>query len=55
MPLLVGEWVDDPDWAGKRSFAEVVLPDAHDMSAFDTLEVDLSLSCPDHRRSSCPA
>lgn len=54
LPVFVDEWADDPGWAGKRSYADVTLPDAATMATFDTLEVDLGLSCPDHFRSNCP-
>jgi len=54
VPVFTAEWADDPGWAGKRSYAEVTLPDAETMAAFDTLEVDLALGCPDRLRANCP-
>jgi hypothetical protein len=52
--LFEGEWADDPGWHGKRSYAEVELPDAETMSNFDTLELDLNLGCENNRKSNCP-
>ncbi|MFN2114939.1 MAG: PA domain-containing protein, partial [Anaerolineae bacterium] len=55
VPVLEGEWGEDPDWAGVRSQADVELPDAATMATFDKLELDLSLACEDNRKANCPA
>lgn len=55
VPLIEGEWVADPGWAGVRTGVEVELPDAATMATYDALEVDLSIGCTDHRHSNCPA
>ncbi len=55
IPVFEDEWADDPGWAGKRSYVEVAFPDAATMREYDTLEVDLTMSCPDNRKGNCPA
>jgi hypothetical protein len=49
LPLLLGSPV-----GGGDTFAEVDLPDAAGMAAFDSLELDLGLYCPDHTAQNCP-
>lgn len=44
-PLFVEKVVGDPGNDGKRSYADVVLPDAATMADYDTLELDLSIRC----------
>ena len=55
LPVYEDVWAEDPGWAGARSYVEVEFPDAETMRAFDTLEVDLTMSCPDNRKANCPA
>jgi hypothetical protein len=49
LPLLREETVTE------TSFPEVMLPDATAMAGFDTLEVDLSTACVNHRDGDCGA
>ncbi|MBA2321811.1 MAG: hypothetical protein H0V89_11745 [Deltaproteobacteria bacterium] len=37
--------VEDSGWAGIRSYGDLRLPDAAEMAAFDTLELDLTMDC----------
>lgn len=56
IPVFTGEVLSDPGWAGTRGSADVILPDAQAMAAFDTLELDLSLVCDgDGEYGICPA
>lgn len=49
IPLLENATVEE------TAFAEVVLPDAATMATFDTLEVDLTMNCVNHRDGDCGA
>ncbi len=54
--LFDGDELSDPGWAGSRGYAEVDLPDAAALAAFDTLELDLYLGCVGHGElGDCPA
>lgn len=56
IPLFEGQVLSDPDWAGVRGYAEAALPDAAAMAGFDTLELDLRLSCDGSGEyGTCPA
>jgi hypothetical protein len=54
IPIFQHEDASDPGWSGKRSVADVTLPDAAEMATYDTAELELSMSCPDHRDRNCP-
>ncbi len=45
VPSFVGAVVEDSGWAGIRTYADVRLPSAEEMGAFDTLTLDLSMEC----------
>jgi hypothetical protein len=54
--LFDGQVLSDPDRAGVRGYAEALLPDAAAMAGFDTLELDLRLSCEGRGEyGTCPA
>ena len=55
IPVYRGVWAEDPGWAFNRSFVEVELPTAAEMSKYDTMEIDLSMMCTDNRKAKCPA
>ncbi len=55
IPVFEHEWANDPSWAGKRSTADIVLPDAESMADFDRFEVELMMACVDHVDANCGA
>jgi hypothetical protein len=56
IPVFDGEVLSDPGWTGERGYAQVTLPEAADMAAFDTLELDLTLACQgEGEYGDCPA
>ena len=46
--------MSDGGWAGVRTYAEVVLPDAATMAQYDTLELDLDMACGHPEYEACP-
>jgi len=56
IPIFEGEVLSDPGWDGVRGSAEVELPEAAEMSTYDTLELDLYLGCDgEGELGTCPA
>ena len=53
--LFDGELIEDPGWAGQRSYATVTLPSASELADYDTMEFDLYLGCDgDGEYGTCP-
>lgn len=55
IPVLEATLVEDSAWAGVTTKAEVELPDAATMAGFDSMQLDLSLSCGGNWYEACPA
>lgn len=55
IPVFEHVWASDLGWAGVRSTADIVLPDAETMATFDRLEVELTMSCVDRIDDNCGA
>ena len=56
VPIFEQELIADPNWAGVKTIAEVTLPTAEEMLAYDTLHLDLNLECVGYpARTQCPA
>lgn len=55
VPVYDGVWAEDPGWSKAMQYVDVALPDAAAMEAYDTLELDLRLTCSGSgRKSGCP-
>lgn len=50
-----GVYASDGSWSGQSSYADVTLPDAAGMAAYDTLELDLTLACGHPEPTTCGA
>jgi len=55
IPMYDGVWAEDPGWRKDMQYVDVELPPADELAAFDTLELDLRLTCGGRgQKSGCP-
>lgn len=55
IPMYEGVWAADPGWRKDMQYVDVTLPDAAELAAYDTLELDVRMSCgADDKKSQCP-